>query len=203
MEFRALNLKHFWLDLEVVRPDIWSGNMIIATSIKMLVFKKIVHRDVHMEPKHKGFFGFNLLRLGEGLVVGIGVAIVLALYNTVTDATEEMNRTRNLLEKQVEINQKLKDQIELRDQKLAQVQDLVVETQALADNLASLAARVRIVETASVPGSENPLLSGDFDWSQFRAPEKMSSSASDPWKDLRKFQLEGLQDAIDEQRRLQ
>lgn len=36
MEFRALNLKHFWLDLGVVREDIWSGNMIIATTIQML-----------------------------------------------------------------------------------------------------------------------------------------------------------------------
>lgn len=34
--FRALNLRHFWLDLEVVREDIWSGNMIIATTIQML-----------------------------------------------------------------------------------------------------------------------------------------------------------------------
>jgi len=35
LEFRALNLKHFWLDLEVVRQDIWSGNMFIATAIQM------------------------------------------------------------------------------------------------------------------------------------------------------------------------
>ncbi|WP_430417451.1 hypothetical protein [Marinobacter adhaerens] len=36
LEFWASNLKHFWLDLEVVREDIWSGKMIIATTIQML-----------------------------------------------------------------------------------------------------------------------------------------------------------------------
>lgn len=36
LEFRALTLKYFWFDLEVVREDIWSGNMIIATTIQML-----------------------------------------------------------------------------------------------------------------------------------------------------------------------
>jgi hypothetical protein len=36
LEFRALNVKRFWLGLEVVRQDIWTGNMTIATTIQML-----------------------------------------------------------------------------------------------------------------------------------------------------------------------
>ncbi|WP_417598029.1 hypothetical protein [Oceanospirillum sp.] len=156
-----------------------------------------------MEPGNQGLFRRNLLRLGEGLVIGVGVAIVLGVYNSMSHATDELRKTRNLLEKQVEINQKLKDQIELRDQKLSQVLDLVVETEVLADNVANLAERVRVVETASASDSENPLLTGDFDWSQFKAPDKVSSPDADVWEALHKLQLESLQDAINEQRKLQ
>lgn len=152
-----------------------------------------------MESKVLGLFRRNLIRLGEGLVIGVGVAVVLGVYNSMSHATDELRKTRSLLEKQVEINQKLKNQIELRDQKLLQVQDLIVETGLLADNLEYLAERVRAVETVSVSGSENPFLNENFNWSQFKAPDKVSLPDLDLWK----VQLDSLQDIINEQRKLQ
>lgn len=156
-----------------------------------------------MESKNHGIFRRILTRLGEGVVVGIGVAIVLGGYDAMSKATDELRKTRSVLEKQVEINQKLKDQIELRDQKLSQVHDLMNETNLLADRVASLASRLRAVETASSFDSENPLNAGDFDWKQFEALERMSLSDSAKFEEINESMLESLQDAINAQRTVQ
>lgn len=156
-----------------------------------------------MESKNQGTVRRILSRVGEGLVIGIGAAIVLSGYEALNHATDELRKTRTVLEKQVEINQKLKDQIAIRDQKLARVQDLLVETDVLSDKVASLANRLREVETALAPDIENPLNTDKFDWSQFQALERTSFPNSVKWEKLIELQLESLQDAINAQRSVQ
>lgn len=156
-----------------------------------------------MDFKNQGIVQRILFRLGEGLLVGVGVAIVLGGYNAMSHATDELRKTRSVLEKQVEINQKLKDQIELRDQELSRVRDLLVQTEVLADNVKDLAERLKAVEAASTSDDENPFKTSEFDWNQFQTPSLMSSPSSDQWEGINKLQLESLQDAINAQRGLQ
>lgn len=144
-----------------------------------------------------------LIRLGEGLVIGIGVAIALSGYEAFSNATEELRKTRTVLEKQVEINQKLKDQIVLRDQRLARVKDQVVETELLADRIGSLAERLRAFERASGFDAEGPFNSSEFDWSRFQPADQASFTDSSKWEEISESQLESLQNSIDELRNIQ
>lgn len=156
-----------------------------------------------MEYKKRGIVQRILFRLGEGLLVGVGVAIVLGVYNAMSHATDELRKTRSVLEKQVEINQKLKDQIELRDQELSRVRDLLVQTEAIADNVKDLAERLKAVEAASSSEKDDPFKTSEFDWNQFQTPSLRYSPDSDQWEGVSKFQLQSLQDAINVQRELQ
>lgn len=156
-----------------------------------------------MEAEKQSIVRRILFRLGEGLIVGIGVAIVLGVYDSMSHATDELRKTRQVLEKQVEINQQLKNQIELRDEELSRLQDLLVDADSLAGKVRNLAERLRAVETASVSGNEQPLETSEFDWGQFEAPRAMSAPEPEPRETVNRYQLESLQDAINAQRKLQ
>ena len=50
-----------------------------------------------MDFKNQGIVQRILFRLGEGLLVGVGVAIVLGGYNAMSHATDELRKTRSVL----------------------------------------------------------------------------------------------------------
>ena len=143
-----------------------------------------------------------LIRLGEGILVGVGVAIVLGIYNAMSHATDELRKTRVTLEKQVDFNQQLKDEIALRDRDLSRLRDLLVETEELADNVEILAERLRIVEASSSFSDSGFSSTSEFDWSQFQAPRRSASPDLEGVGEIYKFQLQNLQNAIDAMREL-
>lgn len=151
-----------------------------------------------------------LRRIGEGLVIGIGAAIVLAVYAAMSSATSELQTTRLKLEKQADLNQRLKDQASLTAIQISKLDRLIDQAEQSAKNIESLAERVKSLESTAEATSGSEWDPGAMDWEKFKVPggkdaahSSGSSSLTPSWLSVEQQEkLGNIQKLIDEQRQL-
>ncbi|RAP57746.1 hypothetical protein BTJ49_07595 [Oleiagrimonas sp. MCCC 1A03011] len=141
-----------------------------------------------------------LAKLGEGLVIGVGVAIVIGLYTSMSNATDELRRADERLQKQVQINQMLKNQLEASADQTNQVNKLFEQVNKTDRNIASLAERVKTLENSPHSDKKTAQSQANYDWGKFHPapPPRLPISALD--SATRSAQLQSIQSAINEQK---
>jgi len=132
-----------------------------------------------------------LTRIGDGLIVGIMIALVLALTGTIwqgfNKATDELKTTRQQLQLQNNANSKFSEFNELQIQKNEKLATHVEELKNELKNLRSanieMAKRVEELETQLTAAAVEPgkkVQISDFDWNKYYQQQKPATKPEMP-----------------------
>lgn len=112
-----------------------------------------------------------LVKLGEGLIIGFGIAIALSIYSSMVNATDALNGARKIFDKQVKIN---KDLSSITKQTSREILSIDNSQNDIYTKIELLSKKVKLIEKAVKEKSTTNLNLRGFDWKKFDSKKRVS-----------------------------